>query len=73
MLRTTRCSAESPPRFPGRVATISVTDLHLSIGTCVPEVDGRLVRSDGLHFTAPAARWLAPTLYRQLATAGLLP
>jgi peptidoglycan/LPS O-acetylase OafA/YrhL len=56
-----------------RVATISVTNVICPAGICVPEVDGRLIRFDGLHFTPPAARWLAAAIYRDLAAARFLP
>jgi hypothetical protein len=54
-------------------ATISIIDLICPGGTCVPEVSGRIIRFDGLHFTAPAGRWLAPSIYERLAAAHALP
>jgi peptidoglycan/LPS O-acetylase OafA/YrhL len=54
-------------------ATISITPAICPDGICSLEVSGRLVRFDGLHFTAPAARWLAPVIYRELAAAAALP
>lgn len=55
------------------VVTISITHAICPDGICVPEVAGRLVRFDGLHFTPPAARWLATAIYRDLAAARALP
>jgi lysophospholipase L1-like esterase len=57
--------------LPG-VSTISLTEAMCPGGICVPVVNGLLLRFDGNHFTAPAARWLAPVIYRQLVRAGVL-
>jgi peptidoglycan/LPS O-acetylase OafA/YrhL len=55
--------------LPG-VSTISLTEAMCPGGICVPVVNGLLLRFDGNHFTAPAARWLAPVIYRQLVSTG---
>jgi peptidoglycan/LPS O-acetylase OafA/YrhL len=57
----------------GSGATISITDLICPGGICVPEVSGRIVRFDGLHFTPAAGRWLAPAIYKRLAAQDALP
>jgi hypothetical protein len=54
------------------VSTVSITDAICPGGVCVPVVDGMVIRYDGNHFTAAAAEWLAPTLYRQLVAAGVV-
>jgi hypothetical protein len=59
-------------RVPG-VSTISITDTICPGGVCVAELNGIVLRYDGQHFTAPAARWLAPLMYAQLVHAGALP
>jgi SGNH domain (fused to AT3 domains) len=56
-----------------RVSTISITDAVCPQEICLPEVDGMLLRYDGLHFTTAASRWLAPVLYRRLIGRGVIP
>jgi peptidoglycan/LPS O-acetylase OafA/YrhL len=60
-----------PARVPG-VSTVSLTSVICPNRVCTPTVNGMLVRYDGLHFTPPAARWLAPAIYRKLVAAGAI-
>jgi hypothetical protein len=53
------------------VSTISLTSAMCPNDVCVPVVNGILIRFDGLHFTEPAAEWLAPVIYRQLVSSGV--
>ena len=59
-----------PAKVPG-VSTVSITSAVCPNRVCTPNVSGVLLRYDGLHFTAPAARWLAPFIYRKLVGAGV--
>jgi peptidoglycan/LPS O-acetylase OafA/YrhL len=54
-----------------RVSTISITDSICPNQVCRPNVDGRLVRYDGEHYSPPTAKWLAPIIYRQLVAVGV--
>jgi hypothetical protein len=49
-----------------RVSTVSVTDAICPNGVCAPEVNGMMVRLDGLHFTPAASVWLAPVFFQRL-------
>jgi peptidoglycan/LPS O-acetylase OafA/YrhL len=53
-------------------STISITDTICPHRLCQREVNGILLRFDGLHFTEPAASILAPAIYRQLIGAGVI-
>jgi peptidoglycan/LPS O-acetylase OafA/YrhL len=55
------------------VSTISITDVMCPDGVCSPELDGILIRYDGLHFSSAGSGWLAPLLYRRLIDAGVIP
>jgi peptidoglycan/LPS O-acetylase OafA/YrhL len=55
------------------VSTISMTDAVCPNGVCTPELDGILMRYDGLHFSAAGSGLLAPLLYRRLVHAGVVP
>ena len=55
------------------VSTISLTDAMCPNGVCSPELDGILIRYDGLHFSQAGNGWLAPLLYRRLIDAGVIP
>jgi len=55
------------------VSTISMTDVMCPNGVCSPELDGILIRYDGLHFSPAGSGWLAPLLYRRLIDAGVVP
>jgi len=47
---------------PETASTVSVTDLLCPQGHCGPIQNGKLVRSDGVHYTPPFARLLVPIL-----------
>ena len=61
------------PRRVPRVSTISLTDVICPKGVCSPEVDGILMRDDGVHFSPAASEWLAPLLYQRLTDATVIP
>jgi peptidoglycan/LPS O-acetylase OafA/YrhL len=61
-----------PMRVP-HVSTISMTDVICPKGVCRAEVDGILMRYDGVHFSPAASEWLAPLLYQRLTDAGVVP
>ncbi len=54
------------------VFTISVTDVMCPNGMCSAELDGILLRYDGVHFSAAGSEWLAPFLYQRLIDAGVI-
>jgi peptidoglycan/LPS O-acetylase OafA/YrhL len=56
-----------------RVTTVSITDALCPRGTCAWDIDGMVLRFDGLHFTPEASRWLAPRLLQQLSAVGGVP
>jgi lysophospholipase L1-like esterase len=56
-------------RYPGRVAVIDLADVVCPGQRCVPKLNGIWLRSDGLHFTEAAARWLAPDIDPRLERA----
>ena len=53
-----------------RVSTISITAALCPSGVCGWDLDGMVLRFDGLHFTLDASRWLAPALRQAMAGAG---
>jgi hypothetical protein len=58
-------------RHPSSMISIPVLDVVCPNDRCPPEVDGVVLRYDGVHFTKPGARWLAPYLYDRLKAAGV--
>ena len=50
-----------------RVSTISVTQALCPGDVCTWDIDGMVLRSDGLHLTPDASRWLAPVLLREMS------
>ncbi|WP_170323987.1 acyltransferase family protein [Cryptosporangium phraense] len=56
--------------FGGRITVIRIDDLVCPHGRCTDEVDGRVPRPDGLHFSAEGAAWIVPRILRR---AGLDP
>jgi peptidoglycan/LPS O-acetylase OafA/YrhL len=58
-------------RYPDRVRVIDLGDVLCPNEQCAVNVDGIIVRYDGLHFSAEGARWLAPHLERKLIAAGI--
>ncbi|HTI38527.1 MAG TPA: acyltransferase family protein [Vicinamibacterales bacterium] len=56
-----------------RVATLSITDTLCPGGVCAWDIDGLVLRFDGLHFTPDASRWLAPLLLHELSAVGAVP
>jgi peptidoglycan/LPS O-acetylase OafA/YrhL len=61
-----------PIRVP-HVSTISMTNVLCPQGVCQPEIDGILMRYDGVHFSPAGSEWLAPLLYQRLTDAGVIP
>jgi len=55
------------------VSTMSITAALCPAGVCGWDLDGMVLRFDGLHFTLDASRWLVPALGQQLTAAGLAP
>jgi len=55
------------------VSTISITSALCPAGVCGWDLDGLVLRFDGLHFTLEANRWLVPALRQQLADGVLAP
>jgi hypothetical protein len=60
--------AENPGAF-----SVSLNDAVCPNRACPAEVDGVLVRYDGVHFTEDASIWLAELLHQEMRTAGALP
>ena len=54
--------------IPG-VSTISINNKICPGDVCTPEIDGLIIRSDGLHFTHSANIWLAAYLTNQIMSA----
>jgi peptidoglycan/LPS O-acetylase OafA/YrhL len=52
------------------VSTISIADDVCPGGQCSWSVNDLVLRYDGVHFSHEASRWLAPTLFRKLSSAG---
>ncbi len=52
---------------------VSLNDIVCPKGACPAEIDGILVRYDGVHFTEDAARWLVERLHREMEQSGALP
>jgi peptidoglycan/LPS O-acetylase OafA/YrhL len=50
---------------PARARTVSVTDVICPDGDCAAVRDGRLIRYDGVHYTAGFSRYLTPILLRR--------
>jgi peptidoglycan/LPS O-acetylase OafA/YrhL len=55
------------------VSTLSITDALCPAGVCTWDINGMVLRFDGLHFTPETSRWLAPTILQRLSTAGIAP
>jgi peptidoglycan/LPS O-acetylase OafA/YrhL len=52
---------------------VSMNEVICPDDACPAEIDGILVRYDGVHFTEDAARWLAERLHREMEQSGALP
>jgi len=59
--------------MPDRVKAIDLSDVVCPMDTCPPTLDGILMRGDGIHFTAPGARWLEPFIELKLEQVGVAP
>jgi hypothetical protein len=53
------------------VSTISITPALCPAGVCGWDLDGLVLRFDGVHFTPDANSWLIPALRQQMAGAVL--
>ncbi len=54
---------------PRDAVMVSVNDLVCPGGSCPPLLDGRLVRTDGVHYARGFAELLAPLLLQRVAAA----
>jgi peptidoglycan/LPS O-acetylase OafA/YrhL len=57
--------------FPDKAAYVTVDDILCPGGTCVPALDGLLVRFDGVHYTASFSRHVVPILITRGEQAGI--
>jgi hypothetical protein len=60
-------------RAHANAALVSVTDVICPGGQCVASIGDKLVRYDGVHFTAGYSREIAPVIVRRAEAAGLAP
>lgn len=57
-----RSLVAADPGHRGTASTVSVTDVICPDGYCGPLRNGMLIRTDGIHYSIPFARYLAPIL-----------